>query len=192
MVYSASSARTLLQGHGDGTTYLVRYVGLRRASASWRCTCSPRRGLDARRGAAPGRCWPSRSRCLVAVKLPGIGVDGQRRAALARRRARCSFQPSELMKLALVLYAAKFLAAEAGAHPHAARRSCPLLLVAGAMLLLVASQPDLGTALVIAFTLAALLVAGRRAAALPGSSAPASARAWSRSSRCSSPTGARA
>ena len=26
MVYSASSARTLLQGQGDGTTYLVRYV----------------------------------------------------------------------------------------------------------------------------------------------------------------------
>ena len=26
MVYSASSARTLLQGDGDGTTYLVRYV----------------------------------------------------------------------------------------------------------------------------------------------------------------------
>src|SRR3954454_14655239 len=26
MVYSASSARTLLQGQGEGTTYLVRYV----------------------------------------------------------------------------------------------------------------------------------------------------------------------
>jgi cell division protein FtsW len=26
MVYSASSARTLLQGQGDGTTYLVKYV----------------------------------------------------------------------------------------------------------------------------------------------------------------------
>src|SRR3954449_4715635 len=26
MVYSASSARTLLEGQGDGTTYLVKYV----------------------------------------------------------------------------------------------------------------------------------------------------------------------
>src|SRR3712207_2934122 len=26
MVYSASSARTLLEGHGDGTVYLVKYV----------------------------------------------------------------------------------------------------------------------------------------------------------------------
>ena len=35
----------------------------------------------------------------------------------------------------------------------------PVLLVAGTMLLLVASQPDLGTTLVIAFTLTAMLVA---------------------------------
>ena len=34
MVYSASSARNLLQGHGDGTQFLVRYVRLRRASGS--------------------------------------------------------------------------------------------------------------------------------------------------------------
>jgi len=27
MVYSASSARTLLEGQGDGTMYLVKYVG---------------------------------------------------------------------------------------------------------------------------------------------------------------------
>ena len=26
MVYSASSARTLLEGHGDGTAYLVKYL----------------------------------------------------------------------------------------------------------------------------------------------------------------------
>ena len=27
MVYSASSARTMLQGQGDGTAYLLKYVG---------------------------------------------------------------------------------------------------------------------------------------------------------------------
>src|SRR6476659_9600914 len=27
MVYSASSARTLLQGQGDGTAFLVKYIG---------------------------------------------------------------------------------------------------------------------------------------------------------------------
>ena len=35
MVYSASSARTLLEGHGDGTAYLVKYLmyGARRAAS---------------------------------------------------------------------------------------------------------------------------------------------------------------
>ena len=126
--------------------------------------------------------------CLVAVKLPGIGVDGQRRAALAGRRP-LSFQPSELPKLALVLYAAKFLAQQPGGCA-AAQTSPRSLLVAGTMLLLIASQPDLGTALVIAFTLTALLVA----AGLPVRylvSAPAPRRCSSCSSRSPSPTGAR-
>ena len=39
MVYSASSARNLLQGHGDGTQFLVRYVLFGR-SGSRSCTCS--------------------------------------------------------------------------------------------------------------------------------------------------------
>ena len=33
MVYSASSARTLLEGHGDGTAYLVKYLAVRRGRA---------------------------------------------------------------------------------------------------------------------------------------------------------------
>ena len=62
------------------------------------------------------------------------------------------------MKLALVLYAAKLLAE----RPKMLRRQQnlgPLLLVAGGAVLLVVSQPDLGTALVICFTMAAMLVA---------------------------------
>jgi cell division protein FtsW len=62
------------------------------------------------------------------------------------------------MKLALVLYAAKLLAERPKvlAHP---RNLMPLLLVAGGAVLLIASQPDLGTSLVICFTMAAMLVA---------------------------------
>src|SRR3954451_20725114 len=62
------------------------------------------------------------------------------------------------MKLALVLYAAKLLAE----RPKVLARPqflMPLGMVAGAAVLLIASQPDLGTALVICFTLAAMLVA---------------------------------
>jgi cell division protein FtsW len=94
----------------------------------------------------------------VAVKLPGVGVEvnGARRWIGA---GPLQFQPSELMKLALILYATGLLATT----PTRLRSirdgvTGPLLLVAGAALVLVASQPDLGTALVIAFTLGALLL----------------------------------
>ncbi|HMJ37388.1 MAG TPA: putative peptidoglycan glycosyltransferase FtsW, partial [Baekduia sp.] len=91
------------------------------------------------------------------VKVPGLGVEvnGARRWLGAGPLV---FQPSEIMKLALVLYAAKLLAE----RPAVLRRPQslgPLGLVAGSAVLLIASQPDLGTALVISFTMAAMLVA---------------------------------
>jgi cell division protein FtsW len=61
-------------------------------------------------------------------------------------------------KLALVLYGAKLLAQKPG-RIRSPRSVMPLLLVAGTAVLLVASQPDLGTALVMTFTVSALLVA---------------------------------
>jgi cell division protein FtsW len=155
MVYSASSARTLLQGDGDGTTYLVRYLvygGLGLLGMH----VIARRGLDAV-VALTGPMLVFAFGCLVAVKLPGLGVEvnGAQRWLGAGPLV---FQPSEVAKLALVLYGAKFLAAKPG-KLRSPRNVTPLLLVAGTMILLVASQPDLGTSLVIAFTLTALLVA---------------------------------
>ena len=95
--------------------------------------------------------------CLLLVKIPGIGVEvnGARRWLGA---GPLQFQPSEVAKLALVLYAAKLLAERPG-RIRGPRDVTPLLLVAGVAVLLVASQPDLGTALVMCFTITALLVA---------------------------------
>src|SRR5215207_3912395 len=155
MVYSASSARTLLQGDGDGTTYLVRYVTYG-AVGFVALQLIARRGLDGV-VALTGPLLIFAFVCLVAVKIPGLGVsvNGARRWLGA---GPLTFQPSEVAKLALVLYGAKFLATKPG-HIRSPRSVGPLLLVAGTMLLLVASQPDLGTSLVIAFTLTAMLVA---------------------------------
>jgi cell division protein FtsW len=155
MVYSASSARTLLQGQGDGTSYLVRYLvygGLGFVALQ----VIARRGLDAV-VRITGPLLAFAFVCLVAVKLPGLGVsvNGARRWLGA---GPLTFQPSEVAKLALVLYAAKFLAQKSG-RIRTPRSVSPLLLMAGTMALLVASQPDLGTTLVIAFTLTAMLVA---------------------------------
>ncbi len=155
MVYSASSARTLLQGQGDGTTYLVRYLAYG-AAGFVALQLIVRRGLDAV-VAITGPLLAFSFVCLVAVKLPGLGVtvNGARRWLGA---GPLTFQPSEVAKLALVLYAAKFLAQKPGGI-RSPRNVTPLLLVAGIVILLVASQPDLGTTLVIAFTLTAMLVA---------------------------------
>lgn len=155
MVYSASSATSVVAGNGDGTGLLIRYlifaalgfVGLNLAIRF------PLKKLLALTGPLLAVAFV----LLVAVKIPGIGVsiNGARRwigfGAL-------QFQPSEFAKLALILYAARFLAD----HPKGFKRSgelLPLALVVGTAMLLVVTQPDLGTALVVAFTCAAMLVA---------------------------------
>ncbi|GAC1434917.1 MAG: stage V sporulation protein E [Solirubrobacteraceae bacterium] len=149
MVYSASSPRSLL-AHGDGTGYLLRFAGYGAVGLlvmRWLA----RGGLERVRRVTPALLGISFA-LLIAVKLPGIGrnINGARRWIGA---GPLQFQPSELMKLALVLYGAHVLTR----RPHAELR--PLLAVTGAACGLVALQPDLGTALVLFFTLVCVLVA---------------------------------
>jgi cell division protein FtsW len=158
MVYSASSARTLLEGQGDGTAYLVKYVAYGAAGLVVLQVLA-RGGLELLPRLTPALLGTSFV-LLVAVKLPGVGVEinGARRWIDA---GPLQFQPSELMKLALVLHAAGVLATRPARLQTMRAVIRPLLLVAGAAILLIVSQPDLGTALVIAFSLGAmLLVAG--------------------------------
>ena len=155
MVYSASSARTLLEGTGDGSGFLVKYVGYGAVGVVLMHLLS-RRGLDGLLRFT-GPLLAVAFALLVAVRLPGVGVtvNGARRWIGA---GPLQFQPSELAKLALVLYAARILAERRGPlrHPRESRRCCWSAALA---ILLVASQPDLGTALVMTGTLVAMLVA---------------------------------
>jgi cell division protein FtsW len=156
MVYSASSARTLLEGHGDGTAYLVKYL-MYGAVGLVAMQLLARYGLEHVR-----RITPALLVCsfvlLVLVLIPGFGVtvNGARRWLGA---GPLQFQPAELMKLALVLHAAAILSAKPKLVPNLRRVAGPIFLPAGCAALLIAAQPDLGTALVIGFTLAAMLVA---------------------------------
>jgi cell division protein FtsW len=156
MVYSASSARTLLEGQGDGTVYLVKYIAYG-AFGLIVLQVLARGGLELLPKLTP-KLLALSFVLLVAVKIPGVGIEinGARRWLGA---GPLQFQPSELMKLALVLYATGLLAANP-ARLRSLKEGAirPLLLVTGAAILLVASQPDLGTALVIAFTVGALLL----------------------------------
>src|SRR3954465_9520121 len=155
MVFSASSARSVLSGQGDGTSFMVKYVAYGAVGFALMQVIA-RRGLELVVKATGPLLFGSFV-CLVLVKIPGFGVsvNGARRWLGAGPLV---FQPSEIMKLALVLYAAKLLAE----RPKIMRRPknlAPLGLVAGSAVLLIASQPDLGTALVICFTMGAMLVA---------------------------------
>jgi cell division protein FtsW len=154
MVYSASSARDLLAGGGDGTGYLLRYVGFGAIGVVLMHVLS-KRGLEVVRRYTPLLLVISFV-LLFAVLLPGIGVEvngAKRWIGIGS----VSFQPSELAKLALVLYAAELLGSKR--RIRSIKAGAPVILVTSVMALLVAVEPDLGTALVIAGTTTALLVA---------------------------------
>jgi cell division protein FtsW len=156
MVYSASSARTLLEGQGDGTSYLVKYL-IYGALGFVVMQIVARMDLVRVRELTPTLLLISFG-LLVLVKLPGFGVqvNGATRWVGA---GPLQFQPSELMKIALVLYAVRLLTDKPSMVRTFKGILSPLLYVVGAAILLIASQPDLGTALVIIFTTTALLVA---------------------------------
>jgi cell division protein FtsW len=152
MVYSAASPSAIDGGSVGGMGSLVRFV-LYGAIGLVVLRYASRVGLDrVRRLTGPllGLAFA----LLVAVRLPGIG-----HSTLGAQRwigaGPLEFEPSELMKLALVLYAAHVLARGrpgTRSRPTALKR---VALVGVAGCLLVGSQPDIGTTLVIAFALAA-------------------------------------
>ena len=156
MVYSASSAESLLGGSGDPSYYLKRYVVFAALGLALLHVLS-RRGLGAVRAATPLILTVGFG-LTIAVMLPGIGVEanGAKRWLGA---GPIQFQPAELLKVGLVLYAAQLLTARPSATRSLWRLVNPLLLIVAGACALLLLQPDMGTALVICFTIGALLVA---------------------------------
>ncbi|HXC23774.1 MAG TPA: putative lipid II flippase FtsW [Solirubrobacteraceae bacterium] len=156
MVYSASSASSLLQSGGSGTGELIRFV-FYGAVGLFLMRVLARDGI-ARVQSIVAPLLAVSFVLVLAVHIPhvGVSINGARRWIGS---GPLQFQPSELLKLALVLYSATLLA-NRPQRVHDLRELCkPLLTVVGAACLLVVTQPDLGTAMVIAFTTGALLVA---------------------------------
>jgi cell division protein FtsW len=158
MVYSASSAESLLDGSGDPSYYLKRYVALAIVGLVVLHLAS-RHGLSVVKAVTPVLLLVSFVLTAI-VMLPGMGVtvNGATRWLGA---GPLQFQPSELLKLSLVLFAAQLLAARPSATRSFGGLSKPLLIVVGLACLLLLKQPDMGTAMVICFTIGTLLfVAG--------------------------------
>jgi cell division protein FtsW len=156
MVYSASSAESLLSGPGDPSYYLKRYVMFGLAGLVLLHAAS-RHGLRVIRALTP-ILLVSSFVLTVAVMLPGIGVtvNGATRWLAA---GPIQFQPSELLKVSLVLYGAQLLAARPGSVRSIGTLAKPFLIVVGAACALLMKQPDMGTTMVICFALGTLLVA---------------------------------
>jgi len=156
MVYSASSAESLLQGPGDPSFYLKRYLMFGLVGLAVLHFLA-RRGMELARRFTGVLLGGSFALCL-AVMVPGVGVtvNGATRWLGA---GPLQFQPSELLKVSLVLYAAHLLASRPRTVKSVKGLSRPLLLVVGAACALLIKQPDMGTAMVICFATGALLIA---------------------------------
>ena len=156
MVYSASSAESLLAGPGDPAYYLKRYVMFGLAGLVLLHLAS-RHGLKVIRALTPVLLAGSLA-LNVAIMLPGMGVtvNGATRWIGA---GALQFQPSELLKVSIVLYGAQLLATRPESVRTVGTLTKPLLLVVVAACALLMKQPDMGTTMVVCFAVGALLVA---------------------------------
>ena len=157
MVYSASSSTAVLGGSGYGTGEFFTYLMAAGLGLIAMRVCE-RRGLDLLSEQTVRLLLFGSFALLLAVMVPGIGRDYNG----ARRWfgfGPIQFQPSELMKLVLVLYVTRYLAA----HPRRLRgfkqAVAPIAVIVAPACLLIAAEPDLGTTLVVVFTVGALMVA---------------------------------
>ncbi|MDX6651688.1 MAG: cell division protein FtsW [Solirubrobacterales bacterium] len=155
MVFSASSTTQILGGHGDGAYYFKRTVIVGLAGLLLMRVLSLR-GTKAIRAVTPALMLVAMFLLLV-VLIPGVGTstNGAQRWIGG---GLFQVQPSEIAKLALILYGANLLASK----PKMVRdiqSMMPFLLVVGVCALLVVVEPDLGTAMVVSFSVAAMLIA---------------------------------
>jgi cell division protein FtsW len=155
MVFSASSTTRVLQDGGlsDSAFYLKRTL-MFGAVGLLVMHFLARHGLDFVRKLTPVILGISFF-LLLAVLVVGTEVNGASRWIGG---GFLQIQPSEIAKVALILYGADLLANK----PKRARSIegiAPFLVVVGVSCMLIMLEPDMGTTMVIAFAVAATLVA---------------------------------
>jgi len=155
MVFSASSTTALLGQSGDSAYYLKRTLAIGAIGLLVMRVLSVR-GVRLMRPVTPLLLGVSFF-LLLAVLLPGVGVSSNG-ASRWIGAGPFQLQPSEVAKLALVLYGANLLA-ERPRMIRSLRTLMPYLSVVAVACLLMVVEPDLGTAIVVCLATAALLVA---------------------------------
>jgi cell division protein FtsW len=155
MVFSASSTTRVLSNGGlsDSAFYLQR-TAMFGALGLLVMHLVSRHGLQAVRRLTPAILAISFF-LLLAVLAVGTNVNGSSRWLGS---GFLQIQPSELAKVALILYGADVLARKPK-RVRSLEGMMPFLLVVGVAALLIVAEPDLGTTLVITFAVAATLIA---------------------------------
>lgn len=156
MVFSASSTVQVLGADGSlsQSTFFLKRTLMFGAAGLLFMHLAARYGLDAVRRLTPAIVAGSFF-LLFIVLIVGTNVNG------ATRWLGSGFiqvQPSEIAKLALILYGAHLLAS----HPKRTLTIpdfLPYLLVTGLACLLLMAEPDLGTTMVTVFAVGAMLIA---------------------------------
>jgi cell division protein FtsW len=155
MVFSASSTTQVLHNGGlSNSAFYLKRTLMFGAVGLVVMHLTARHGLVAVRRLTPAILAVSLF-LLVAVLGIGSTVNGASRWIGS---GSLQIQPSELAKVALILYGADLLARK----PKRARSLdgfMPFLLVVGAACLLIMLEPDMGTTMVIAFAVGATLIA---------------------------------
>ncbi len=160
MVFSASSTTRILQDGGlsDSAFYLKRTLLFGAVGLTIMYFVARGGGLQLVRRATPALLAGSIF-LLCAVLVAGTEVNGATRWIGG---GFLQIQPSELAKVALILYGADLLA-QKPKRVRSLEGIMPFLLVVGASCLLIMLQPDMGTTMVIVFSVAAMLIsAGMR------------------------------
>ena len=151
MVFSASSTTSLLGESGDSAFYLKRTL-IFGAIGLVVMHLLARRGVKALRPMTPLILIGAFFLCVV-VMVPGVGVEvNGSRAWLAA--GPLQIQPSEVMKIALILFCAQMLANRPKLLAGGVGPMVPVLAVVG-LGVLVVGVGDLGTALVTCLAVAA-------------------------------------
>jgi cell division protein FtsW len=154
MVYSATSSSAAL-GHGNPVGYLERQTAYAFIGITL-MICAARTDFRKLRALAPGLVIAALGLCLVVLVI-GQRINGARRWIGFGPAA---FQPSELAKLAILVWCAAYLARRPA--PRTLKElGRPLGLLVGVFCLLILVEPDLGTVISIVVMVGAiLLVAG--------------------------------
>jgi cell division protein FtsW len=156
MVYSATSASAAL-GNGNPVGYLERQ-GIYATIGFVLLVFAARTDFRRLKALAPPLIVTSLCLC-AAVLVVGQRINGARRWIALGPAA---FQPSELAKLALVIWCAAYLARRP-APQSLAELAKPVGLLVGVFAVLVLVEPDLGTVITIVIMVGAmLLVSGTR------------------------------